>query len=234
MVIPPLGSPPVSDVDAIDLGPLAALVARAFPAPGRGRCDLDRGFDCTQMPGGASTRKYYRVRTGRETAVGMFVPDGLKAEEVAKGAPHGSVRWPFLEVLDLLASRGISVPHVYGEDTARGWVLLEDLGDHTLATFLELHPDRRQELYTRAVTDIARAQDSLAELPEGCIVRSRAFDEDLLLWEIQHFREWALDARGISSRQTTGRVSTPSRSGSRRASQVGPEASFTATTSRAI
>lgn len=192
MVLSPLGSPPTSDVDGVDLGPLAALVARALPGH-RG----DVALDCTAMPGGASTRKYYRVRSGRETAVGMFVPDGQKAEEIAKGGAHAA-RWPFLEVRDLLASRGISVPHVYGEDTARGWVLLEDLGDHTLAAFLELYPDRRQELYSRAATDVARAQDNLAELPDGCVVRSRAFDEDLLLWEIHHFREWALDARGVT------------------------------------
>jgi aminoglycoside/choline kinase family phosphotransferase len=29
-------------------------------------------------------------------------------------------------------------------------------------------------------------------------VASRAFDEDLLRWEIDHFREWGLDARGRS------------------------------------
>jgi aminoglycoside/choline kinase family phosphotransferase len=57
---------------------------------------------------------------------------------------------------------------------------------------------RRTELYVRAVTDLARAQSALAELPSPCVVASRAFDEDLLLWEIHHFREWALEARGFS------------------------------------
>jgi len=48
------------------------------------------------------------------------------------------------------------------------------------------------------VTDLARAQTSLASLPAGSIVATRAFDEELLSWEIQHFREWALEARGIT------------------------------------
>jgi aminoglycoside/choline kinase family phosphotransferase len=190
MALSPLSSQPVGDVD---LMPLVALVARAFPHEAL----ANRPFDCTAMPGGASTRKYYRVRSGEHAAVAMFVPDGLKAEEIDKGGAKAA-RWPFLEVRDLLAARGVAVPDVYAEDTRRGWILLEDLGDDTLAAFLERYPQRREGVYARAVADVARAQTSLAELPQGCIVASRAFDEDLLSWEIHHFREWALEARGIA------------------------------------
>jgi aminoglycoside/choline kinase family phosphotransferase len=126
----------------------------------------------------------------------MYVPDGDKAEEVDKGGP--AARWPFLEVRDLLESRGVDVPAVYAEDPARGWLLIEDLGDDTLAVFLLAHPERREALYARAVVDLARVQRSLSNLPELSLIRSRAFDEDLLLWEIHHFREWALEARGIT------------------------------------
>jgi aminoglycoside/choline kinase family phosphotransferase len=130
----------------------------------------------------------------------MFVPEGPKAEEVGKESTGTqlAVRWPFLEVRDLLASRGIDVPALYSEDTSRGWLLLEDLGDVTLAQVVAARPDRLEELYTRAVNDLARAQNALADLPTGSIVASRAFDEDLLSWEIHHFREWALEARGVA------------------------------------
>jgi N-acetylmuramate 1-kinase len=169
--------------------PLRPLVQAAFP-------DTRGAFDCTPMPGGASTRRYFRVRAGDRTAVAMFVPDGPKPEEVVKGETS-SPRWPFLEVRELLAARGVDVPALYGEATEEGWVLLEDLGDDTLASVLQEHPDQRQELYVRAVTDLGRAQVALAELPAGCVVGSRAFDEDLLAWEMHHFREWGLEARGI-------------------------------------
>lgn len=165
------------------------LVGEAFPgAP----------LVCEPMPGGASTRRYFRVKLpgGAGSAVAMFVPDGAKPEEVAKdGAPRGA-RWPFLEVRDLLAAHGVDVPALHAEDTENGWLLLEDLGDDTLANYLSAHPKKREELYVRAVADLARAQASLARLPEGCVVASRAFDEELLCWEIHHFREWALEARG--------------------------------------
>jgi aminoglycoside/choline kinase family phosphotransferase len=77
-------------------------------------------------------------------------------------------------------------------------VLLEDLGDDTLAAYLAANPARREALYVRAVTDLARAQAALGELPAACVVATRAFDEALLGWEIHHFREWALEARGVA------------------------------------
>ncbi len=76
--------------------------------------------------------------------------------------------------------------------------MIEDLGDDTLANFLLKRPDQKGALYTRAVEDLARAQTVLtvAALPADSVVASRAFDEELLRWEIDHFREWGLDACG--------------------------------------
>jgi len=176
---------------ALDFAPLRVLVERSLARRSGGPADV--AFE--PMPGGASTRRYFRVRYGEATAVAMFVPEGAKAEEIAKPGNHA--RWPFLEVRDLLASRGVDVPAVYDEDTARGWLLLEDLGDDTLAAYLAVRPQAKESLYVRAVDDLARAQRSLAVLPPASVVATRAFDEDLLLWEIQHFREWGLEARGI-------------------------------------
>jgi aminoglycoside/choline kinase family phosphotransferase len=185
--VPPSPQP----VHALDFGPLEALAVRAFPA------EKGRPVRWEAMPGGASTRRYFRVRHGAGAAVGMFVPDGARAEEVGKdGAPQA--RWPFLEVRDLLASRGVDVPAVLGEDVHTGWVLLEDLGDDTLAAYLSAHEGRREALYVRAVKDLAVAQLALRELPASSVVATRAFDEELLSWEVHHFREWALEARGVA------------------------------------
>jgi hypothetical protein len=170
----PVASPPLP-VHELDFRPLAVLVARAFPgAP----------LVCEPMPGGASTRRYFRVRLPGPpgSAVAMFVPDGDKPEEIGKEGGQRPARWPFLEVRDLLAARGVDVPAVHAEDTARGWLLLEDLGDFTLANYLARHPESREGLYVRAVGDLARAQLGLQELPPGNVVSSRAFDEELLAW----------------------------------------------------
>jgi hypothetical protein len=60
-----------------------------------------------EMQGGASTRRFFRVRLGNTTAVAMHVPG--ESQEIAKIADNGR-RWPFLEVRDLLAARGIRLP----------------------------------------------------------------------------------------------------------------------------
>ncbi len=182
--IAPLPAP----IHELDFAPLAALIEAHSPgAP----------LDCEAMPGGASTRRYFRVALPKgKSAVAMFVPEGGKPEEVQK---HADARtWPFLEVRSLLAERGVDVPLLFGEDTTRGWLLLEDLGDDTLANFLCARPQTKSALYTRAVVDLAHAQKSLNELPADSIVATRAFDEDLLLWEIHHFREFGLEARGVT------------------------------------
>jgi len=150
------------------------------------------------MPGGASTRRYFRVELapsndgGPESIVAMFVPDARPEEVTTAGTE--AARWPFLEVSALLSSRGVRVPKIHGEACDEGFLLIEDLGDETLAEHLVRSPEGRSAIYTRAVTDLARAQRALADLPEGSIVRTRAFDEALLRWELDHFREWGLDA----------------------------------------
>ena len=149
------------------------------------------------MPGGASTRSFYRVDLGDgRSAVAMFVPDAGRPDEIAKVSESGR-RWPFLEVLELLTARGIRVPRLLAEACEHGLILVEDLGDDTLAAYLERRPDRRESLYRSAVVDLARAQRALSPLPAGCIVTERGFDFDLLRWELDHFREYGLEARGV-------------------------------------
>ena len=168
--------------------PLRDLLERAFPGA---------AFTLTKMPGGASTRQYFRVSlegAALPSCVAMFVPDGHAADEIDKGGRRR--RWPFLEVHDLLRERGVDVPTLHAEDPDNGWLVLEDLGDDTLAQVLARAPEHKSALYTQAVRDLAKAQAHLGALPEGSIVMTRAFDADLLHWELDHFREWGIDARG--------------------------------------
>jgi aminoglycoside/choline kinase family phosphotransferase len=147
------------------------------------------------MLGGASTRRYLRVTAGSARAVAMFVADQTP-EEKTRGTP--SARWPFLEVHALLSEHGVRVPRVLGESCEEGLLLLEDLGDDTLGAFIERLPARRDEIYRRAAVDLAHAQRALTDLAPGSIVSSRGFDAELLRWELEHFREWGLDARGLT------------------------------------
>jgi aminoglycoside/choline kinase family phosphotransferase len=151
----------------------------------------------TPMPGGASTRQYARVGfPSGKTAIAMYVPEAHGSDEIVKGT-LSSARWPFLEVRDLLAERGIRVPHILHEACSDGLLLVEDLGDRTLAVTLEQFPQLKTSLYQQAIEDLVQAQRALVTLPQDSIVRNRSFDRDLLRWEVDHFREWALEARDI-------------------------------------
>jgi aminoglycoside/choline kinase family phosphotransferase len=189
MGTPPAGVTRAASAVDLDLSPLEGLVAEAYGGP--------TAFEIEPMAGGASPRRYFRVRVPERaaSAVAFFVPDAGRPDEIVKGAGPRPV-WPYLEVRELLHGRGVRVPAVLADGSARGWLLVEDLGDETLAVFLARNPGRKVEAYQRAVADLARAQAALGRLPEGCVVGGRVFDEDLLAWEIHHFREWALEARG--------------------------------------
>lgn len=149
------------------------------------------------LPGGASTRQFVRVHFGDGlSAVAMFFPEAMASDELAKPLEVGE-RWPFLQVHELLASHGVAVPKILAQDTEHGLLIVEDLGDDTLARYLERYPNSREQLYHCAVQDLARAQGRLQQLPSNCIIRRRSFDYDLLRWEIEHFKEFALEAQGI-------------------------------------
>ncbi|HMJ50757.1 MAG TPA: phosphotransferase [Polyangiaceae bacterium] len=154
-------------------------------------------LDPTPMKGGASTRRFYRIGLGKsgDSAVAMFTP-GAPSHEIHKDGGHA--RSPFLEVRELLAERGIRVPKLFADGSEQGWVVVEDLGDDTVANYLIKHPSQKRAIYRSAVGDLAHAQQHLRELPEACIVKSRAFDHDLLRWELDHFLEWGVLARGIT------------------------------------
>jgi aminoglycoside/choline kinase family phosphotransferase len=150
------------------------------------------------LVGDASTRRYHRVRLeggSPETAVVMELPDEpLKSEEATAGAPPPEL--PFLNVQRYLASGGLPVPRVYRADVARGLVALEDLGDRTFESVVkDASRTERQRYYRAALEHIVDLQALGRRHPDpACIAFTRRFDQPLLRWELDHFREWYLEA----------------------------------------
>jgi len=102
---------------------------------------------------------------------------------------------PFIEVHELLAGAQVRVPKLFAALPEHGVLVVEDLGE-TLAERLLRDPASRDALYRRAVQDLAAAQQKLQSLPARSIVANRSFDRELLSWEIEHFREWGVEALG--------------------------------------
>ncbi|HEY6983285.1 aminoglycoside phosphotransferase family protein [Reyranella sp.] len=92
------------------------------------------------LAGDASFRRYFRLCRPGGSAVVMDAPP-----------PQENVR-PFVRIGRHLLALGLSAPEILAEDAARGFLLLEDLGDDTFAQVLARGGDETS-LYERA-TDV--------------------------------------------------------------------------------
>jgi aminoglycoside/choline kinase family phosphotransferase len=152
------------------------------------------------LPGGASIRRYHRITLddGRmPSLVVMELGDNpLKSEEAAKDAAPAEL--PFLNVQRYLARAGAAVPEIYRYDAVRGLIYLEDLGDITFESRVQdAGDDIRARYYRQAIDQLVSLQSFAAANPDpSCVAFSRGFDHDLLKWELDHFREYGLEAQG--------------------------------------
>jgi len=148
------------------------------------------------LPGGASLRRYHRVAVegGQPpTLVVMELGDDRKPEEVTAGeAPR---ELPFVDVLRYLERGNVAVPRLYHFDEPGGLLYIEDLGDDTFESRVQGADDEtRARWYRAAIDDLVAIQRYAAANPSGSVAFTRGFDRDLLSWELDHFREWGLEA----------------------------------------
>jgi len=154
-------------------------------------------IEVIKLRGDASTRSYFRVRVPDRrpaSVIAMQLPENTFQSDEGGEQPE-SQRLPFLEVAELLESKGLPVPTIYVEDLENRIILLEDLGDVTFEQGLR-HAPRADwpRLYENAIDLLADLHERCAELPSTSIVSQRRFDRKLLDWELDHFREWGLEA----------------------------------------
>jgi aminoglycoside/choline kinase family phosphotransferase len=112
----------------------------------------------------------------------------------------------FLDVQRFLAAQSMPVPQVYAEDLAHGLMLLEDLGDETFEVRLHAMtpevpetaetPGAWPALYGSAIDLLAQLHAACAPPrdPADCIAYRKHYDAALLRSELDHFREWGLEA----------------------------------------
>jgi aminoglycoside/choline kinase family phosphotransferase len=125
----------------------------------------------------------------------IMAPEKARFSEEAMAAEEPA-ELPFINVQHYLAGVGIRVPEVLLVDEALGVILLEDLGDLTVERRLKtVDAEARRGLYDHAVDLLVDIQlKTAAGKPGDCIAYSRAFDFDLLRWELDHFLEYLLGA----------------------------------------
>lgn len=147
--------------------------------------------------GQASSRRYYRLtlndRRDEEPAtlvVMRLPPDATRSDE--GGGQEAPDELPFLTVATFLEQREVRIPRIYAHDLSRLAVLLEDLGDESFED--RLAGGDWSELYGAAIDRLAEIHERCHEVPADHIISTRRFDRELLRWELDHFREWGLEA----------------------------------------
>ena len=101
--------------------------------------------EITPLAGDASNRRYDR----------LVQPDGTRAVLMDAPPSKGESVGPFVRIATYLSGIGLSAPEIIAEDAARGFLLLEDLGDALFARVIEQAPERENALYEAAVDVLA-------------------------------------------------------------------------------
>lgn len=111
-------------------------------------------WDAVPLVGDASARRYVRL-TG---------PDGNRAILMDADPATGESVAPFLSMAGWLIENGLSAPRLLHGDTARGLLLIDDLGQDTVAVAAQA---TSEDILYDAAVDVLVALDRLA--PSNCL-----------------------------------------------------------------
>ena len=134
--------------------------------------------------GDVSPRRYERLTaTDGSTAVLALYPADLRTACVR-----------FARSTALLAGAGVPVPRVLAADCVRGWMLLQDLGELTLADLRD-RPWRELAGYFENAAALAAR---IAALPQGAVRElNPPLDAPLMMRELAQTRQLFLEPRGL-------------------------------------
>lgn len=132
----------------------------------------------------ASFRRYFRIDAQGAAQASFIIMDAPPAKEDCR---------PFVAIDRLLHAGGVNVPQVLAWDEAQGFMLLTDLGEHTLLSTLDAGvevgnletPDSRAR-YNAAIEELLRLQSVTP--PPG----TPLYDDALLQREMDLFPDWYL------------------------------------------
>jgi len=120
----------------------------------------------------ASFRSYYRLRKEDETYV--LMDSSLLLESLP----------PFVNMNERLSETNVRVPRIIVKNMQLGYLILEDFGSTHYLDILD--KENYQELYTKAIDEIIKMQQSnTRDLP--------AYDKEFLHFEMELMQEWYLD-----------------------------------------
>ena len=135
----------------------------------------DKDFALAPASADASFRRYFRVTFASGAPRTLIAMDAPPEREDCR---------PFVHVAGLLAEAGLHAPRVVDQDLARGFLLLDDLGDTTYLATLQADASQADRLFDDATDAIVKWQlaSRPGELPP--------YDAALLRRELDLFPDW--------------------------------------------
>lgn len=142
-------------------------------------------FECLQLAGDASTRKYYRIVFDSQSRVLM-----------SWDPFQDSANYPFLNVLNHFAKVDVRVPQVEAYSPELGIVLLEDLGDLTLER--KFWENQNQSLampfYEQAADELIKIHFLASrKVSPPSVCQTTEFNTAKFMWEMNYAREHFLE-----------------------------------------
>jgi len=155
------------------------------------------------LAGDASVRSYVRLQRGDDRAVLMDWAPQPDGPPLADGLPYSRIAHlaedvgPFIALARALGEAGLPVPEIIAQDTARGFLLIEDFGDFVLGKLVE-RAGEVGTLYRPAVDLLLRLRRTAVPraLPveDGRTHRLLDYDKRALHAETALLLDWFLPA----------------------------------------
>lgn len=144
------------------------------------------------LPQSGSDRRYFRLSTGKLSAVGVF-NDNYK-ENAA-----------FISFTKSFINLGLNVPNIYFEKLKDNIYLLEDLGDQSLFQFVEERrldnsfPQSLIDKYQTALKHLLKFQIEAKDKIDFTLCYPRAsFDKQSVMWDLSYFKYYFLKLANIN------------------------------------
>ncbi len=139
-------------------------------------------FQVAPIEKGGSGRKFYRIATTHNDSM-----------IVVKYTPQRLENLRYVEIAQMLATSGVSVPAIYFHDAEEGLIWMQDLGEHDLWSLRGAPCEERRAGYRLALEAIAVVHvDATRAFESRPLALEMEFDQQLYLWEQGYFLEHCL------------------------------------------
>ena len=153
--------------------------------------------EISKLFGDASYRTFYRVKGDGKNYIVMQMPGGIESASEEISDLKDTEELHYINVQRYLKELSLPVPRIEKISSDEKLIVMEDLGDDVMFQLLLTADDEKiNELYKKAIALLVNLQKKTKLENKSCYAFHRTFNEKLLSWELDHFWEYIILARG--------------------------------------